>query len=246
MEVDAISRKGKGNGKFGKGKKGGKKGKESHSGKGHGETTVEHSRFESECRNCGKCENKAADCWCKQPPKPQGKGKGSGKSKSKVTEISENDSSKQVEETWTPNTCAPQSSLSQVNTIGCADEGLWIFSLEDDKKRRYTVNWEDPSCSNPTRGNDSGALLKDLNNLDNDAQIMPQQKENVSDYKQMRQNPNQQFEGSEDDDHVVDRKTRRKWYQEQQGNLPHTSSLTSSSWQNSSWKNWNSWWWHFL
>ena len=40
--------------------------------------------------------------------------------------------------------------LSQVNTIGCADEGLWIFSLEDSKKRRYTVNWEDQSCSNQT------------------------------------------------------------------------------------------------
>ena len=39
----------------------------------------------------------------------------------------------------------PQPSLSQVNTIGCADEGLCIFSLEDSKKRRYTVNWEDQS-----------------------------------------------------------------------------------------------------
>ena len=52
---------------------------------------------------------------------------------------------KQVEETWTPNTSAPPSSLSQVITIGCEDEGLWIFSLEDSKKRRYTVNWEDQS-----------------------------------------------------------------------------------------------------
>ena len=52
MEVDVISRKGKGKGKSSKGKKGGKKGKESHSGKGYGETTAEHSRFEGECRNC--------------------------------------------------------------------------------------------------------------------------------------------------------------------------------------------------
>ena len=52
--------------------------------------------------------------------------------------------------TWTPNTSAQQPNLSQVNTIGCADEGLWIFSLEDIKKRRYTVNWEDQSCSNLT------------------------------------------------------------------------------------------------
>ena len=62
-----------------------------------------------------------------------------------MTEISESNSSEQVEETWTPNTSAPQSSLSQVNTIGCADEGLWIFSLEDSKKRQHTVNWEDQS-----------------------------------------------------------------------------------------------------
>ena len=131
MEVDDISRKGQGKEKSGKGKKGGKKGKDGHSGKGYGETTTEHSRFEGECRNCGKY----GHCWYK----------GSGKSKSKVTEISESDSSTQVDETWTPNTFAPQSSLSQVNTIGCADEGLWIFSLEDSKKRRYTVNWEHQS-----------------------------------------------------------------------------------------------------
>ena len=150
MEVDVLSQNGKGKRKFGKGTKGGKKGQENHSGKGYGETTTEHSRFEGECRNCGKYGHKAADCWYMQTTKSQGKSKGTGKSKSKVTEISESDNSKQVEETWTPNTSAPQSSLSQVNTIGCADEGLWIFSLEDSKKRRYTVDWEDQSCSNQT------------------------------------------------------------------------------------------------
>ena len=62
-----------------------------------------------------------------------------------MTEISENDSSKQVDETWTSNTSTPQPILYQVNTIGCADKGLWIFSLEDSNKRRYTVNWEDES-----------------------------------------------------------------------------------------------------
>ena len=147
MEVDAISWKGKGNGESGKGKKGSKKGKESHSGKGYGETITEHSRSDGESRNCGKYGHKAADCWYKQPPKHQGKGKGSRKSKSKVTEISESDSSKQVEETWRPNTSAQPSSLSQVNTTGCADEGLWIFSLADSKKRQHTVNWEDQSCN---------------------------------------------------------------------------------------------------
>ena len=113
-----------------------RKEKKSHSGEGYGETTTEHSRFEGECRNCGKYGHEAADCWYKQTNKSQGKGKGTGKSKSKVTEISESDSSKQVGETWTPNTSAQQPNLSQVNAIGFADEGLWIFSLEDSKKRR--------------------------------------------------------------------------------------------------------------
>ena len=145
MEVDAVSRKGKGKAKSGKGKKGGKKGKESPSGNGYGETTTEHSRFEGECRNCGKYGHKPADCWYKQTTKSQGKGKGTGKSKSKVTGISESDSSKHVDEAWTSKTSAQQPNLSQVNAIGCADEGLWIFSLEDSKKRQYTVNWEDQS-----------------------------------------------------------------------------------------------------
>ena len=62
-----------------------------------------------------------------------------------MTHISERDSSKEVEETWTSHTSTPQPSFSQVNTIECADEGLWIFSLEDSKKRRYPVDWEDQS-----------------------------------------------------------------------------------------------------
>ena len=142
--------KGKGKEKSGKGKKGGKKGKESHSGKGYGETTTEHSRFEGECQKCGKYGHKASDCWYKQTNTSQGKGKGTGTSKSKVTETSESDSSEQAEETWTSNPSTQQPNLSQVNTIGCADEGLWIFSLEDSKKRQHTVNWEDQSRSNLT------------------------------------------------------------------------------------------------
>ena len=54
-------------------------------------------------------------------------------SKSKVTEISESDHSKQVDETWT---CEPSSSLSQKNTIRCADERLF---------RQHNVNWTDQS-----------------------------------------------------------------------------------------------------
>ena len=118
--------------------------KESHSGKGYGETTTGHSRFEGECRNCGKHRHRASDCWYKQTNKSQGKDKGTTKSKSKLTEISESGNSKHVDETRTPNTSAQQPNLSQVNRIGCAD-GLWKFSLEDSKKRRYTVNWEDLS-----------------------------------------------------------------------------------------------------
>ena len=78
-------------------------------------------------------------------PNPKVKARAQGSRNPKVTEISESDSSKQVEETWTPNTPAQQPNLSQVNAIGCADEGLWIFSLEDSKKRWYTVSCEDQS-----------------------------------------------------------------------------------------------------
>ena len=48
-----------------------------------------------------------------------------------MTEISESDSGKQVDD-WNPCsiTSAQQPNLSQVNTIGCADEGLWIFTLD--------------------------------------------------------------------------------------------------------------------
>ena len=68
-----------------------------------------------------------------------------------MTEISESDNSKQVDDcNPSSNTSAQQPNLSQVNTIGCAEERLWIFSLEDSKKRRYTVNWEDQSRPNLT------------------------------------------------------------------------------------------------
>ena len=89
--------------------------------------------------------------WYKQTNKSQGRGKGTGKSKSKVTETSESDNSRQVN-VWcpSPNTSAQQPNLSRVNTIGCADEGLWIYLLEDSKKPRYMVNLEDQSRPNPT------------------------------------------------------------------------------------------------
>ena len=58
-----------------------------------------------------------------------------------------------------------------------------------------------------------------------------------------RQNPNQQFKGPEEHDHVVDRKRGWRWCKEQQGDLPHTSSSSSTSWQDSTWQ-WMSWWWH--
>ena len=44
--------------------------------------------------------------------------KARARSKSSVTEISESDTSKQAEETWSPNTTLQPSSLSQVNAIG--------------------------------------------------------------------------------------------------------------------------------
>ena len=153
MEVDAVSRKGIGKEKSGKGKKGGKKRKEK---KATQEKVTEerqqntHDSMEN-AETVESMDTKQSDCRYKQTNKSQGFGKGTGKSKSKVTEISESDNSKKIDD-WNPssNTSTQQQNLSQVNKIGCADEGLWIFSLEDSQKRWYTVNWKDQSRSNPT------------------------------------------------------------------------------------------------
>ena len=69
--------------------------------------------------------------WFKQPPEPQVYGKGTGKSKSKVAEISESDSSEQVEEAWTPNT-----SCAAIKFVSSEHDWmrLWIFLQEDSKK----------------------------------------------------------------------------------------------------------------
>ena len=104
MEVDVLlPEKGKAKENSGTGKKGRKKGKDCYNGKGYAESKVEHTRFNGECRNCGKHCHKAADCWYKPAATSlKAKGKGSGKSTSNVTEISESDTSKQVEETLPP------------------------------------------------------------------------------------------------------------------------------------------------
>ena len=94
------------------------------------------------------CETSTHYAWRLRITCPNLKIKGRAQeSRNPKWQISESDSSKQVDETWTPNTSTPQPDLSQVSTIGCADEGLLIFSLEDSKKRRYTVNGEDQSSN---------------------------------------------------------------------------------------------------
>ena len=81
---------------------------------------TEHSRFDGECRNCGKYGHKASDCWYKQTNKSQGKGRGTGKSKSKVTEISESDNSKQVDD-WNPSS---NTSAQQAKFISSEDDWM--------------------------------------------------------------------------------------------------------------------------
>ncbi len=86
MDVDAFVPKGKGKKGKGKGKdsKGKGRGGGTHGGKGADHAS---SKFEGECRNCGKYGHMAKDCWHKDnktTPKGDGKGKkGKGKGKSK-------------------------------------------------------------------------------------------------------------------------------------------------------------------
>ena len=113
MEVDAVSRKGKGKEKSGKGKKGGKK-EPKVTGKRQQNTRDSKVNVET----LESLDTKLLIVGTSSRPNLKVKArKGTGKSKSKVTEISESDSSKQVEETWTSNTST--------------DEGLCKFSLED-------------------------------------------------------------------------------------------------------------------
>ena len=66
--------------------------------------------------------------------------------KSEVAEVSESENSQHVEETWTQASSPKPSSSSEVNTIrrlGCADESLWIFCLEDSTNHQRTVSWDE-------------------------------------------------------------------------------------------------------
>ena len=72
MEVDVLSRKGKGRGISARATQVARKARKTTLVKVTvSEIPRTHLLFEGECRNCGKYGHKAADCWHKQP-KPQG------------------------------------------------------------------------------------------------------------------------------------------------------------------------------
>ena len=75
MEVDAVSRKGKGKEKSSRGKKGGKKGKEIPLRQGLRRQQNTHDSMEN-AETIESMDHKASDCWYKQTNKSQGKGKG--------------------------------------------------------------------------------------------------------------------------------------------------------------------------
>ena len=59
---------------------------------------------------------------------------------------------------------------------------------------------------------------------------------------QQRQRQDQQFEGGENFDYYVDRKTEWRYYREPRGNPSAAFSSSRSLWQNSQWQtSWSSW-----
>ena len=123
MEVDAVSRKGKGKDKSSKGKKGGKKGKEIRFRQKVTEKRQQSTRGSKvNVETAESMETKQLIVGTSRRPNLKVKAR-ARESRNPHTEISESDSSKQVDETWTSYTPAQQTNLSQVNTIGCADDG---------------------------------------------------------------------------------------------------------------------------
>ena len=59
---------------------------------------------------------------------------------------------------------------------------------------------------------------------------------------QQRQRQDHQFEGGENFDYYVDRKTGWRYYREPRGNPPAASPSSTSQWQTSQWQtSWSSW-----
>ena len=148
MEVDVISREGKGKEKSGKGKKCGKRRKESHSGKGYAEKrqqntqdskvnveTVESMDTKQLIVGTSSRPNLKVKARARESRNPR------WQKSVKVTAV--NKSMKLGHQTRQHNS---QIYLKWTRLDRqMRDEGLWIFSLENSKKRRYTVNCEEKS-----------------------------------------------------------------------------------------------------
>ena len=151
MEVDLLSRKGEGKEKSGKGKKGGKKGKESprevspriESG------THTHLMVSVEILDNTVTKLLIVGTSSNTSLKPKVKVRASRNPTSQKS-VYATRANKQKRRGHQILLHSQTSSLSQVNAIGeigLADDGLWIFSVEDSKKRRYSVNWKDGTHS---------------------------------------------------------------------------------------------------
>ena len=89
--------------------------------------------------------------------------------------------------------------------------------IQNSKHWVLSINAEGPQLPRQQRPGCAAAQRECQRQQDESVSETKQLYKPIHPSKQMRQNPNQQFDGSEDYDYVVDRKTRWKWYKEQQG-----------------------------
>ena len=89
--------------------------------------------------------------------------------------------------------------------------------IQNSKHWVLSINAEGPQLPRQQRP-DYAAAKRECQRLQDECMTKKKKQfyETLHPSKQMRQNPNQQFEGSEDCDYVVDGKTEWKWYKEKQ------------------------------
>ena len=70
-------------------------------------------------------------------------GKEKWKARSQVSEVSQSEQNKHDDGTWTPASSPQPPKVNTIREVGFADDGTWIFSLNDSTIHRQKVSWDE-------------------------------------------------------------------------------------------------------